>query len=178
MKKSIYILCLSMIILTGILLIPAKATAQSINYKAYGVFIFTFARFTEWPAQVENSPVLKFAVLGNSAIYDELAETLPGKTINGKKCMVEKIDSPANLKDYHLVFLPALKSGQLNEVIKQTANLPILIVTEHDGLVKKGAAISFVITDGQKLGFELNETALKERQLRMASQLKGLALAY
>lgn len=166
-----------MIMLTGLLLTPVKVAAQSINYKAYGVFLFTFARFTEWP-QADDRPVIKFAVLGNSAIYDELAESLPGKTINGKKCVVEKIDSPEKLKDYHLVFLPALKSGQLNEVIKQTANLPILIVTEHDGLVKKGAAVSFVITEGQKLGFELNETALRERQLRMASQLKGLALAY
>lgn len=178
MKKSIYILCVSMAIITGMLLLPGKAAAQSINYKAYGIFIFTFARFTEWPAQMEESPVIKFAVLGNSSIYDELAESLPGKTINGKKCTVEKVDSPAMLKGYHVVFLPALKSGQLNDVLKQTAKLPILIITEHDGLVKKGAAISFVITDDQKLGFELNETVLKERELRMASQLKSLALVY
>lgn len=178
MKKSIYMLFLGITILTGMLLLPGKVAAQSINHKAYGVFIFTFARFTEWPSQVENSQVFRFAVLGNSNIYDELAASLPGKTINGKKCVVEKVDSPAMLKGYNVVFLPALKSGQLNEVLKQTADLPILIVTEHDGLVKKGAAISFVITDDQKLGFELNETALKERQLRMANQLRSLALAY
>lgn len=178
MKKSIYMLCLAMVILTGTLIMPATARAQSINYKAYSVFLLTFARFTEWPAEVAESPVIRFAVLGNSGIYDELTESLPGKTINGKKCTVEKIDSPANLKDYHMVFLPALKSGQLSDIVKQTANLPVLIITEHDGLVRKGAAISFVITDNQKLGFELNESVLKERHLRMASQLKSLALTY
>lgn len=177
MKKILTTSAFIFALLAGLLAIPGKASAQSINYKAYGIFIYTFARFTEWPEELKDNPEIKFAVLGNSEVYNELVDVLPSKTINGKKCSIERVDSPEKLKGYHLVFIPALKSGQLNEVLLQTSQQPLLIITENDGLIKKGAAISFVITDQKKLGFELNEAALGERNLRVAAQLKALAVS-
>lgn len=175
MKKILTVSIFSFLLFTGLLALPGKTLAQGVNYKAYGVFIYTFARFTEWPVEIKESPVIKFAVLGNSEVYEELTAALPGKLINGKKCTVEKVESPEQLKNFHLVFIPARQSSQLNEVVEQTHQLPLLVITEHDGLIKKGAAISFVITDEKKLGFELNEKVLSERKLQLSTQLKSLA---
>lgn len=177
MKKILTTSAFIFALLAGLLALPGKASAQSVNYKAYGIFIYTFARFTEWPVELKDTPVIKFAVLGNSEVYNELLAVLPTKTINGKKCSIERVDSPEKLKGYHLVFIPALKSSQLSEVLLHTSQQPLLVITENDGLIKKGAGISFVITDQKKLGFELNETALGERKLRVAAQLKALAVS-
>lgn len=177
MKKILTISIFTFALLAGILTLPGNASAQSINYKAYGVFIYTFARFTEWPDKLKDSPSIKFAVFGKSEVYDELLAVLPSKTINGKPCTIDRIDTPEKLNGYHVVFIPALKSSQLNEVLSHTRQQPLLIITEHDGLIKKGAGISFVVTDEKKLGFELNEAALKERSLRVAAQLRSLAVS-
>lgn len=175
MKKIKYISIIGSLSFFCFLLQPTQATAQSINHKAYSLFIFNFALFTEFPATEENRETIKFAIMGNSSIYDELALILSGRNINGKKCIVERVNSADNLKGYDVVFLTALKSIQLDEVLKATAAQPILIITEHDGLIRKGAAISFLITDDQKLSFEINEKALSERKLRVSSKLKGFA---
>ena len=177
MKKITHISIIGSLILCCILFQAGKASAQGINHKAYSLFIFNFAMFTEFPPSAENKQVIKFAIIGNSNIYNELAQMLPGRTINGKKCVVERIDSPKDLKGYDVIFLTALKSGQLAEVLSQTASLPVLVITENDGLIKKGAAISFVVTEDNKLSFELNEAALSERQLRVSAKLKGFAVA-
>ena len=175
MKKITHISIIGSLVLCCMLFQTGKAAAQSINHKAYSLFIFNFAMFTEFPATDGNKDVIRFAVLGNSNIYDELAQILPGKNINGKKCTVERVNSPDDLKGYDVVFLTALKSGQLDAVLKATAEQPVLVITENDGLIKKGAAISFLITDDHKLSFELNEKALSERKLRVSSKLKGFA---
>lgn len=177
MKKTFYIASLGVLFSLMLLLLPTHAHAQSKNYKAYGVFIFSFARYIEWPAEMKNDTELRIAVIGNGALYDELEKALSPRTINGKKCIVEQVASPHQLKEFHIVVLPAHKNSQLSEVLKATGNQATLIVTEHDGLIKKGAAISFVITDDNRLAFELNESALTQRHLKISNALKGLALA-
>lgn len=177
MKKTFYISTLGIMFSLLVLLIPTDAVAQSKNYKAYGVFIFSFARYTEWPAEMKTEEEVKIAVLGNSALYDELASAFATRTVSGKKLIVQRVDAPEQLNGFHIVVLPANKNGQLSEVVKATDKQATLIITEHDGQTKKGAAISFVITDEKRLAFELNEAALNERQLKIASSLKSLAVS-
>ena len=136
MKNILTISAFIFALLAGLLALPEKVSAQSINHKAYGVFIYTFARFTVWPEELKDSPVIKFAVLGKSEVYNELATVLPSKTINGKACTIERVDTPDKLKGFHVVFIPALKSSQLGEVLSHTQQQPLLIITEHDGPVK------------------------------------------
>lgn len=175
MKNIFHIATLGILFSLALLLLPSNAAAQSKNYKAYGVFVFSFARYVEWPAEMKNNAEIRIAVLGDGPLYQELAASLSTRTVNGKKFVVQSVDSPDKLNNFSIVVLPANKNGQLSEVLKATAKQASLIVTEHDGLIKKGAAISFLVTDDKKLTFELNEEALNERQLKMASSLKSFA---
>lgn len=174
MKKKYFYLFI--LLFLGLFSVPKKGTAQGANHKAYSIFLYNFARYTDWPALEGNE--FRFAVLGKSSVYDELSKALPSKTINGNKCTVEVVDDINQLKGFQVVYVPALKSNQLKDVLEMVGNSPILVVTELDGLIKKGADISFVITDDQKLRFEFNEQTLASRQLRLAAELKAMALNY
>lgn len=170
-KKYFYTFIL---LLLAFFTMPEKGAAQGANHKAYSIFLYNFARYTDWPA-VEGT-TFRFAVLGKNSIFDELVKALPGKTVNGKKCTVEVVENLSQLKEYQVVYVPALKSSQLKEVLDILGNSPTLVITELDGLIKKGADISFVVTEDQKLRFEFNEETLKNRHLRLASELRALAL--
>ena len=170
-KKYFHIFIL---LFLSIFSLPEKGAAQGANHKAYSIFLYNFARYTDWP--VQEGATFKFAVLGKNSIYDELAKALPNKSINGKKCTVEVVDNISQLKSFQVVYIPALKSNQLKEVLDFLGNAPTLVITELDGLTKKGADISFVVTEDQKLRFEFNAEALASRQLRLASELKAMAL--
>lgn len=165
-----------LILVMALCLLPlGSLLAQAVNYKAHSLFLFNFARYTEWPASTADSEVIRFGVLGKSDVVEELNKILKGKTINGKRCQVEKITNATSPGFYHIIFVADSESGQLLELLKTLGDQPTLVVTERENLVKKGAAISFLISDEQKLQFQLNNEVISKINIQMASSLKGLA---
>ncbi len=164
------------IIAIALCLLPlGSLLAQGVNYKAQSVFLFNFARYTEWPANAPDNEVIRFGILGKTNVFEELDEVLKLKTINGKKCQVEKITNPAAVGFYHIIFVADNESAKLGDLLKALGDKPTLVVTERDNLVKKGAAISFLITDEKKLQFQLNSEVLTKIKIQMASSLRSLA---
>lgn len=153
----------------------AALLAQAVNYKAQSVFLFNFARYAEWPANAPENETLRFGILGKTEVFKELDAVLKVKTINGKKCLVEKITSASPQGYYHIIFVADNESGKLDDLLKALGDTPTMVVTERDNLVKKGATISFLITDEQKLQFQLNANVLARHKILMASSLKNLA---
>ena len=54
-----------------------------------------------------------------------------------------------------------------------TQNAPLLIVTEEEGLAKKGSCINIVIDD-ERLKLEINKDNIEKRNLKVASEFLGL----
>lgn len=149
--------------------------AQGVNHKAHSVFLYNFARYAEWPATAPNNEVIRFGILGKSGVFDELDEVLKIKTVNGKKCVVERITNPANMGFYHIIFVADSESNKLAELLAAIGSKPTLVVTERDNLVRKGASISFLVSDDNKLQFQLNEQVLSSRNIQLASSLRSMA---
>ena len=63
----------------------------------------------------------------------------------------------------------------LDDILKATEGKPVLIITEREGLYKKGAGFSFVLLDNNTLRFDINNTDLEKRQIRVAKNLAALA---
>ncbi|AHM60722.1 hypothetical protein D770_12330 [Flammeovirgaceae bacterium 311] len=167
-----------LIIVIALCLLPVSSLlAQAVNHKAQSVFLFNFARYAEWPASAPDNEVIRFGIMGKTEVFKELDEVLKVKTINGKKCQVEKIANPATAGYYHIIFVADNESSKLAELLKALGDKPTLVVTERDNLVRKGAAISFIIADDQKLHFQLNTNALNKAKIQLANSLKSLALA-
>lgn len=167
-----------LIIVLALCLLPiGSLLAQAINTKAQSVFLFNFARYAEWPAKAEGDNIIRFGILGKTDVFKELDEVLKVKTINGKKCLVEKITSAAPQGYYHIIFVADSESGKLETLLAALGDKPTMVVTERDNLVKKGASISFVITDDQKLQFQLNNEVFSRTKIQMATSLRSLAVA-
>lgn len=162
--------------LAMLLLFAQNIRAQAVNYKAQSVFLYNFARYTEWPAAAANEDVVRFGIIGKTQVFDELSESMQNKQIQGKKIVVEQLEELHAGKLYHLLFVADNASNRIEELMAAVGTMPSLVVTERDGLIKKGAMVSFVISDDNRLRFEINDVALIQHQLRMASTLKSLAV--
>jgi hypothetical protein len=149
--------------------------AQAVNHKAHSVFLYNFARYAEWPANAPDQEVIRFGILGKSGVFDELDAVLKAKMVNGKKCVVERITNPAHIAYYHIIFVADSESAKLPELLAAVGDRPTLVVTERDNLVRKGASISFIISDDNKLNFQLNDQALASHNIQMANSLKSMA---
>lgn len=73
------------------------------------------------------------------------------------------------------MFIPNIEKRKIDDIVSETKNKPILIVSETAGAAKNGTHINFFITRSNKIRFEINITSLKKSGLKMSSLLIGIA---
>jgi hypothetical protein len=113
-------------------------------------------------------------VFGKSRIYDELLKQ-NGKNVNGHVVKVSQSDNVDAISQSHIVYIADGKSGALDDVLKSTHGKPVLIIGEREGLFKKGAGFSFVVMENSTLRFDINNTELDKRQIKVSKSLSALA---
>lgn len=147
------------------------AKAQTTNFQVYSLFVMNIAKYSSWP---DEGTEFHIAVFGNSKVYDELMK-YSDRGINGKKVKVTQVESVAEMGDPQIVYLSYGKSSQIDEIINSTKGKAIMIVTEREGLHKKGAGFSFFINDDNHLRFDINMTELDKRRIKVSKNLAGMA---
>ncbi|MBD0256946.1 MAG: YfiR family protein, partial [Cytophagales bacterium] len=118
--------------------LPTRTVAQTTNYKAYAIFLYNFTKYVHWPAGSLTGD-FRITVVGNSKVTQELTAIVQNKTVLGKKIVVTQVNTAQELTGAHLVYLSGGRSGDLEELLQKLAGKPVLVVTERDGLVRKGA---------------------------------------
>jgi hypothetical protein len=75
----------------------------------------------------------------------------------------------------NIVYVSDGKSSSLDDVLKTKHGKPVMVITEREGLFKKGAGLSFVVLDNSTLRFDINNTELEKRQIKISKSLTALA---
>jgi hypothetical protein len=150
----------------------SNVSAQEANYKAYSLFVYNFIKYIEWPA--ESSTQFVIGVMGNSPIVSELKTLAATKKAHGKTIVIKIINSVAEAEKCHLLYVPDSKSKLLKEYVDVIKNKSILVVSEREGMAKKGAGINFVLDENENLKFEVNKTTLASHNLKIPTVLLNL----
>jgi hypothetical protein len=148
-----------------------SAAAQTTNYQVYALFVVNIAKYSSWP---NLNGDLQITVYGKSKAYDELLKQ-HGKTINGHQISVNQVDNVAEIGQPHILYLADGKSSSLDDLLKATQGKSTMIITEREGLFKKGAGFSFVIMENSTLRYDINNTELEKRQIKVSKNLTSLA---
>jgi len=163
-KRTVYTLGICL----GIIL---SAQAQTTNHAAYSLFVVSFTKYASWP---QSNNDFKITVLGKSKIYDELMKMTANKSVNGQPYKVTQVESVNDLGDSQIIFIPDGKSSNLDDVMKATTGKAVMVVTEREGLVRKGAGLSFLVIDN-KLRFDINNSELEKRNVKVSGNLVSIA---
>ena len=144
--------------------------------KAQAMFIFNFCRLIEWPASYRTG-TFKIAVLGSSAVADELEVYTRGKKIGSQEIQIIRFKSPEEINSCHILFVPFARSKQLTEISSacNSAGKSILIITEKNGALNEGSAINFIIQE-DKLKFELKGENASKYGIKVSSKLQEMAM--
>jgi YfiR/HmsC-like len=154
-------------------LVSGNLFSQTTNYKAHAIFVFSIAKYSQW--QVTQSNEFVIAVLGKTKLYDELVATAAHHSINGMKILILQVNEVSEIKQPQMILVADSKSSVLSDLLKATAQQPVMVVTEREGLHKKGAGVSFFVNDAGKLNFDLNLTELNKRTITLSKSLISLA---
>ena len=166
MKKIVLVLAL--LVTSSIV-----SLAQS-HDKVYAVFVMNFAKYIMWPASKTTGEFV-IGVMGNPAIMEELKAAAATKTIGSQKITVRDCKTAKDVDGCHLVFVSEGKSSVVPEVITKLSAEPTLVVTEKEGLARKGGGISFAESSG-KVRFEINKSAIEKKGLSVSSALANLGV--
>jgi hypothetical protein len=138
-------------------------------------FIYNFAKFTEWPADVlSGSTPFTACVLGDAPIGDALERSVKGRQLVGHVIAVQRVAPDGPLKACHLLYISGLKAAQIAGIVDAIKGAPVLTISDVDDFARMGG-IAHVFVENGKMRFDLNLELAKRARLQLSSKLLVLA---
>jgi hypothetical protein len=165
--------CYKAIIIITILFFSHLYEAWAQNaYAVHANIIYHFTKYINWPDDKKRGEFV-IGVIGDTPLYDELKNFTSSRSAAGQPIVVKKFAAHALAYNCHILFISDDVSSSIKRIAASTADTPTLLVTESEGLSRKGACINFVLVDDH-LKLEINKTNIESRSLDIASELLNL----
>jgi hypothetical protein len=145
--------------------------ADLTEYQLKAAFIYNFAVFTEWPAEV-GTP-LNLCILGPDPFGDEIND-LQGKAVGNRTLTVSRKTTSQSISGCHIVFITAQAIRSLPRVLDEIRDRPILTVADSEGAAKRGVALNMAVAQN-RVTFEASQAAARASRLTLSSKLLRLA---
>jgi hypothetical protein len=158
--------------LTGLLTFAPGLLADELpEYRLKAAFIYNFALFTEWPAEVGST--LNLCIHGQDPFGKEI-DALEGKTVGGRSIAVQRKAGNASLQGCQIVFIAPSAIGNLPRVLEAVQGSPVLTVADSAGAARQGVALNMAVVQN-RIAFEANLKAARAARLVLSSKLLRLA---
>ncbi len=157
-----------------VLLVSVSIASYGQNAMFKALFMFNFGKYIEWPGQTSGNQFI-IGVYGNDDIIPELNKLAAARKINNKTIVIKSVNSPSEVKDANIFFVPENKQGKLNEVIAYFNDKPTLIIGESNNACHHGAGINYIMQDG-KMKYEICKTNITSHNLNLDHKLVALGI--
>lgn len=165
------ILCVIFAGLFSVALSKARAQ-QSASYDIQANIIYHFTKYIDWP---DKSGDFVIGVVGETPLFAEMTAYMAGKMVGEQKIVIRKFPPSATAFSCHILFIPDEESGRVRKIATVTAGMPVLLVTETQGMAHRGACINFIVID-ERMKLEINKGNIEQRKLHIASELLALGI--
>lgn len=145
---------------------PAAPT----EYELKAAFLYSFAKFVEWPDQPGSG---NFALCISGGEQFKVAhEVLAGKRVRGQPVVVRSVNSATEAAGCRLLFVSA-GADRMQRALEGLGG-PVLTVGESGEFLRSGGMIKLVRADN-RLRFEIARAAGERAGLKFSSRLLELA---
>jgi hypothetical protein len=163
-------------VLASILVCTTTGRAQNVTESSLkAAFIYSFAKFTEWPPDVlPMTATFTACVLRDSPIRDALERTVKGRLLLGRGISVSLVELDGNLRSCHLLYVSGVTAAQVSVIVAAVRGAPVLTISDVDDFAQQGGIAQMFVEDG-KMRFDLNLEVAKRSRLQLSSKLLVLA---
>lgn len=161
--------------LTSILLMGCVLAVQAqpeTDYTVHANIIYRITKYIDWPEDKKSGDFI-IGIVGESPLHDNLKSFVANKTVVNQKIIIRKYSSSLKTFDCQMLFICENESPNIKKIANRTAGIPVLLISEDEGLARKGSCINFVIAD-DRLKLEINKNNIEQRHLNIATELLGL----
>ena len=155
---------------------PAPAAAQTATAPVLtAAFLFSFAKFTEWPREVlAPGQDLSLCVVGDAAVRDALEQTIEGHAINGHQLTVRMLKPDGAAASCNLLYVSASEVPKAEALLAGAKQASIFTVSDRERFAETGGIVELV-RENDRMRFTVNLTAARRVRLTLSSRLLTLA---
>jgi hypothetical protein len=164
----------AMLVLFISLLFPLFEVWSQGTYAIQANIIYRFTKYVNWPDEKKAGDFV-IGIVGDTPLYDELTTYTVNKSVGSRPIVVKKFSASASSYSCQILFISDEESGSIKRIATSTSGMPTLLVSESEGVARKGSCINFTIVDDH-LKLEINKTAIENRTLDIATELLSLGI--
>jgi hypothetical protein len=156
--------------------LTATSAAQSLPAPALkAAFLFNFAQFMEWPADIVLAGTsVALCIVNDGAIADALERAVEGRSVEGHNLTVRRLKAGAPLPTCHVLYLGGSDLKQSLDVADTVKGVFVLTVSDTARFAETGGMVE-LFGDNGRMRFAVNVDALQRAGVRMSSRVLGLA---
>jgi len=149
--------------------------AKYAEYKVKAAYLYNFAKFVEWPAEVLADPSLPLSIciIGEDPFGNAL-DTIKGKTVKGRKLLIKRYSGVEDLKECHIIFISPSEEKNLAGILEKIKDMHMLTVSDMEGFADRGGMINLKKSKN-RIRLEINLDATQQSGLKMSSKLLKIA---
>jgi hypothetical protein len=149
---------------------------EILEFKVKSEFILRFPEYVEWPKHSlkKNDSLFQVCTLGEGPLLPYLKSHLASRPVKGHAVTVREIKEKESLTGCHLLYIAPEKRKNLDQVIRNLDDTPVLTIGDTEGFGSRGVVINLFL-EGQHVRFNINEAAAKKSGLKVSSKLLVLA---
>jgi hypothetical protein len=156
---------------------PPFASAQTATAPALkAAFLYNFAKFTEWPADViAPGAALMLCVINDRVVGEALRALAKGNTIDGHEPVVRNMTlEAASVYSCHLLYMSGLDERRSAALLESTKSVAVLTLSDADRFAERGGVAQLYVDKGT-MAFSINLDAMRRAGILLSSKLLSLA---
>ena len=159
-----------------LLLMGAGVSAQDVTEPALkAAYIYSFAKFTEWPADVvPSAEPFVMCVAGDAAVGDALERAVKGRVLSGHSMAILRVPPAGPQGVCHVLYVSGVTSVQAAHLVAGLHDAPVLTISDVEGFTELGGIAQFFFERG-RLCFSIHVGSAKRARLQISSNLLALA---
>lgn len=155
--------------------LPLKAQdATVLEARVKAAFLYKFAAYVEWPAEVHARSPLVIGVIGADEIAHELLQLVTVRPSDARPAMVRRLGVGDATDDLHILFVGRTVARPLDPVLRRAQRDGVLTVTESEEAFAHGSVINFKLVEG-RVRFDVSLPAAEQSGLRLSARLLAVA---
>jgi hypothetical protein len=137
-------------------------------------FLFSFARFTDWPADVLAAASPIRLCVGDRVLASALETVVAGRLVQQHGLTVQQITPDSAMRSCHVLDLSGLDIEQSRRILESLRGASVLTIGDTPRFTEAGGIASARVEDGT-VHLTINVMAAGRARLRIRAQLLNLA---
>lgn len=175
---STCILLLVVLLVTGLfgMGVCRAQSAGAAENAIKAAFLYKFSAYIQWPPGVFSGPdaPIVFGILDADEIAENLEQITGERTVNGHPIAVRKLRPGDSISGVHVLFIGSSQAGVTENMLVESANRPVLTVTDSNHWNTSYSAINFVVV-GDKVRFDVSLKSATRNDLKISTRLLSVA---